>query len=478
MPAPRTATPRWRIVACLAPLLAVPCLLGAQDADVRAGRNPSLWNDPVFQKRVTGAFGINPDIEPTVTDEEDAFYQEIVPLLKAEPDKAAALLEEFLTRSPEEIAAESPEASARFDFVLGNLRLSQGRATDAARHFREAVRKFPSYLSAHQQLGFLFMKARRFPQGIEHVTQAIRLGLSDPAAYGLLGSAYWETGQYVAAESAFRNAVLLEPSQPAWKLGLIQALFSQERYPDVVALASAMIREKPDDDKLWLIQANAYVGNRQMLEAAANYEMLDAMGKLPVSEQNTLAAIYVNEGLLGLAADTYLRSYAQAPGGSVEGPLRAVEILMAREGEDEAARLLARVKEAAPADLPAADRHRLMRIEAKLHLSRGRGSEAELVLQSLIDENPLDGEARLMLGKYYEELPEPENDKALALYDEAASLEKFEADARVKSARLLARLQRYEDAIPLLRRAQELNPQDSVADFLGKLEEHVRNRRR
>ena len=50
---------------------------------------------------------------------------------------------------------------------------------------------------------------------------------------------------------------------------------STVRYPELayyllVALAGAMIKEKPEDDKLWLIQANAYVGSKQMMEAAAN----------------------------------------------------------------------------------------------------------------------------------------------------------------------------------------------------------------
>ncbi len=459
-------------------LIAMSGSLEAQRAIPRSGVSVNPWDDPEFQKRVIGAFGINSRVEPLPTPEEEDYLREILPLIEKEPEKAAGFLEEALLRSPEGKAAASPEVNARFDFVLANIRFQQGRVSDAARSFREAIRKFPDYMNAHKQLGIIFVKARRFSDGIVHLTKAIQLGLTDPAAYGLLGSAYWETGQFVAAEGAFRNAILLDPALPAWKLGLIQALFSLERYGDVVALAGSMIKDKPEDDKLWLIQANAYVGSKQMLEAAANYELLDGMGKLPATEQNTLAAIYVNEGLLELAADTYLRAYERVLDGKIEGPLRAVEILMARDGQDEAARLLSRVKESAPVDLPADDRHRLMRIEAKIHFSRGLGGEAESVLKSLIDEDPLDGEARLMLGKYYEELPEAENDKALALYEEAASLENFEADAKIKSARLLARLQRYEEAIPLLKRAQELKPQDYVADFLEKLEEHVRNRRR
>jgi tetratricopeptide (TPR) repeat protein len=475
---PRLETPHRRSPLLFGLLIFVACSVQAQQPVVRNARSVNPWDDPEFQKRIVGAFGINSRVEPLPTPEEESYLSEVIPLIEKEPEQAAASLQEALVRTPEDIAGNVPEVSARFDFILANIRFQQGRLSDAARSFREAIRKFPDYMTAHKQLGIIFVKAGRYPDGIPHLTKAIQLGLTEPAAYGLLGSAYFGTGQFVAAEGAFRNAILLDPALPAWKLGLIQALFSLERYSDVVALAGSMIKEKPDDDKLWLIQANAYVGNKQMLEAAANYELLDGMGKLPANEQNTLAAIYVNEGLLGLAADTYLKAYEKVPDGNVEGPLRAVEILMARDGANEASRLLTRVKESAPSDLPADARHRLMRIEAKIHLSSGRSGEAEHVLKTLIDEDPLDGEARLMLGKYYEELPEPENDKALALYEEAASLESFEAEAKVKSARLLARLQRYEDAIPLLKRAQELKPQDYVADFLEKLEEHVRNRRR
>jgi hypothetical protein len=49
-------------------------------------------------------------------------------------------------------------------------------------------------------------------------------------------------------------------------------------------------------------------------------------------------------------------------------------------------------------------------------------------------------------------------------------LEAFEADAKVRHAQLLAQNGRREEALPLLRRAQAIDPRPSVQDFLDDLQ--------
>jgi Flp pilus assembly protein TadD len=123
-----------------------------------------------------------------------------------------------------------------------------------------------------------------------------------------------------------------------------------------------------------------------------------------------------------------------------------------------------------------ADRRKLLKIEARLSMAEGAGSaETAAVLEEIIQLDPLDGEALMLLGQHYSRQNEP--DKAIFYYERAASLEAFEANAKVRHAQILVGLGRYADALPLLRRAQEVKPRDDIARYLEQVERIVKARR-
>jgi hypothetical protein len=97
-------------------------------------------------------------------------------------------------------------------------------------------------------------------KAIPSLTKVIELGGGDATMYGLLGFAYSNTEKPIAAESAYRMAILLDPATRDWKLGLAKSFFKQRRWPDAVALTAELIEETPDAADLWLLQANAYIG--------------------------------------------------------------------------------------------------------------------------------------------------------------------------------------------------------------------------
>ena len=55
-------------------------------------------------------------------------------------------------------------------------------------------------------------------------------------------------------------------------------------------------------------------------------------------------------------------------------------------------------------------------------------------------------------------------------FERAASLSAFEADAKVRHAQLLVGQLRYAEALPLLRRAQQVKPRDNIQQFLDQVE--------
>jgi len=426
----------------------------------------NLWENPVFQKRLQGSFGFNSEIEPSLSETEQADYDQIRPLLQDDPDRALEYLKQL---------SVLPEASARFDFLIANLHFQKSQRSEAMAAFLKALEKFPDYRQAHNNLAVLYVQMGRPVEGIRHFTEAIRLGAVDGTTYGLLGLAYVSSQNFVAAEECFRNAIVLNPEVKDWEMGLIQAMYSQEKYTEVISTMNRMIKLNPQDDKLWMLQANAYLGRKEPLAAASNFEIVDQMGKLPVASLNTLADIYVNEGLLAVAAEVYLRAFEKDEAGSVAGPLRAAEILLAKEGFDAARKLLEKVRKARSGEMDRADEIKVLKVEAKIGMAEGSEETAAEVLKTVVEKDPLDGESLILLGQFHQRKGELE--KAANLFETAIGIKAFEMDASVRLAQLKVGQGKYEEAIPLLKRAQAIQPRDSVGRFLEDLERFMKTRR-
>lgn len=424
----------------------------------------SVWDNPVFQKRLLGSFGYSSEVEPPMSENERSDYEQILPLLKDAPDQALGYLEKLRAL---------PGSSARFDFLIGNLHFQNNRKPQAAADFLKALEKFPDYRQAHANLAILYAQAGRHKEAVRHFSEAIRLGAADSTQYGLLGISHLELENFTAAEEAFRLALVLSPDVKDWKTGLVRALYLQERFTEAVALLETMIREAPEDDSLWSLQASAQLGRKDMLAAAANFEVLDRLGKLEAAQLSTLGDIYVNEGLLEAAAGAYLRAHEKT-GGDIGVPLRAAEVLLAKQGYQAARQMLQKLGEGEK-QLSPADRLRVLKLEARIGMAEGREAEAAELLARVAEQDPLDGETLLLLGGFHQK--EGRQEKAAFYYETAGNIEAFEADAKVRLAQLYAGSGKYAEAIPLLKRAQELKPRDSVGKFLEDLERFLKSRR-
>ncbi len=443
--------------------LLLPPVASAQDADLAR-----LWKDPVFQKQLLGSYGINSEIEPPATPEEMTDYDKIARLIAEDPREAERLLKLVIDRKK--------DASALFDFTLGNLYFQDGKSRDAAEAYVAALRKFPNFRRAHQNLAIIYIQNEYPDAAIRHFTKAIELGAANSSLFGLLGTAYIRSEEPVAAETAFRNALLMAPGVNDWKLGLARSLFLQKRYADVISLTDGMIKANPRNPALWKLQTSAYIGEKDLTNAAANYEILDELGELEPEELNTLGDIYTNNDMKELAAQAYLRAYrAQESPSNLEAPLRAAEILAARDGSSQASKLLSEVRRQAGNTLSDDQELRIMRLQANIAMARGNNDQAAEILERVVERDPLDGESLLSLGLHHSQRNSPE--KAQFYYERAANLEEFTADANVRLAQLLVGQNKYREAIPLLQRAQELKPRTSVASFLDDLERYLKTRR-
>jgi tetratricopeptide (TPR) repeat protein len=256
---------------------------------------------------------------------------------------------------------------------------------------------------------------------------------------------------------------------------LTQSVLKQQKYGEAVTLTEELLARFPERSDYWLLQANAYIGLGQPLKAAQNFEVVRRMGKATTASQNTLGDIYVNEGMFELAAQAYTTALELKPDQKIDQPLRRVEILAQRGALGQAKMLLGRVEQHTQGTLDDEQRKRLLQLRSRIAVAEGHGDDSVDVLEEIVALDPLDGEALILLGQHYARIDEPE--RAVFYYERAQSIEAFEADARIRHAQLLVARSKYPEAVPLLKRAQEIEPREDVARYLEQVERLARTQR-
>jgi len=426
----------------------------------------AIWNDPVFARQLLGSYGFAAEVEPRLTAEEQQFWRDkVVPLLRGDANKALA---ELLPRV-------KPDASALFDFTVGNLYFQAEDTTNAVKFFEQATAKHPSFRRAWKQWGLALVRDGQFELAIAPLARSLALGDVDGKAYGLLAFANLSAGKHVSAEAAYRQAILLEPDNADFKLGLVKALVAQANYDGALALLDELLRLQPDKEALWTIQANVFLQQNQPARAAVNFEVLRRLDKITADQLATLGDIYMTQEARDLALEAYLAAMEKDGGQKPGRALRAADILVQRGAHAEARALFAKIRATTGAGaLPEAEEMRLLKLEARTAMATGAGAEAIQVLERIITRNPLDGEALLLAGDYYARSGDVE--RAEFRFNAAAKLEQYAPDAYVKQAQLLVRGAKYAQAVEVLKKAQRAKPRDNVQRYLERVEQLARGR--
>lgn len=422
----------------------------------------SLWNDPDFTRRLIGSYGFASDAEPRMTAEEQAAYRDkVVPLLQTDPTKAMAVLEGMI----------KPTASAVFDFTLGNLRFQSEDLTNAVKHFEAALAKFPDFRRAQKNLAFALVRDGKYDEAIKPLTRTVALGGGDGKVFGLLGFAYLNASKFISAEGAYRQALVFEPENVDFKLGLVRCSVATANYDYALGMIDELLAQLPERDALWTLQANVYIQKEQPAKAATSLEMLRRLGKATPPNLFLLGDLYMSQEARDLALSAYLEAIEKDGGKNMAKALRPAQILVSRGAWEEARTLFSKIRGAGTA-LAAQDELKLLKLESKVALAAGDRDQAIKTLEQIIQKDPLDAEALLLAGDYYAKNGEME--KAEFRFETAAKITGFEAEAFVKHAQLLVQSQKYAPALELLRKAQKVKPRDNVQRYLDKVEQLAR----
>ncbi len=426
----------------------------------------AVWDDPNFQKSFVAGFGVNPEVEPRISTDDMALLELVRQLMPDELGAAESLLRDSIR----------DDTSAVLDLTLGGVQYQQERSDEALANYRRAAEKYPNFRRAYRSIGLICVRQGKLDDAITAFNRMIELGGADAYSYGLLGYCHSQKQDFQPAEAAYRNALLLQPSNVEWRLGLTRSVFKQGKFEDAASLLDVLIQTFPEKADFWLLQAHTYLGMNQPQKAAVNLETIDAIGKSSVDSLYTLGDIYLSESLLELSLNAYLRALEKDPSQPPSRILRSTEALASRGGLDEARTLITRVREHAAESMGDGDRRRLLKLEARLAMAGGAGDEATArILEEVIELDPLDGEALMLLGQYHNRGGRP--DQAILFYERAARIDTFAANAKVKMAQVYVAQSRFADALPLLRDAQAIRPREDVARYIEQVERASKGRK-
>ena len=414
----------------------------------------SYWKDPAFQKAFNGSYRIEARIEPVVSSEERGLLVEVQGLMEKGDRKAALAKLKGSALTPK---------SAALTFNLGNLQFEEGGLEDAVKSYESAIKDYPSFRRAHRNLAMALVRLEKTEDALPHLIEAVRLGDSEGATYGLLGYCRVERGEWASALQAYRMAQVSEPDTAEWKAGVAQCLQNLNARDEAVALLDEVIRQRPEVPSYSTLQASILLDLDRMEDAAKALEFPRRLGRLDADGLLLLADLDLRAGRPDDAREAAEEAFQPDMKPSTARVLSVVGAAMMLK-EWELSELL--IGKATPAEGEVPRELRLASARLKIDSAKAP-DEGARELSALLKEDPTDGNALMALGKY--EVSRGKPGEAELLFERATAVEETAADAWVELARLRVDANRYEDALKAVDEALKLRPGGSLDAYRASL---------
>jgi tetratricopeptide (TPR) repeat protein len=407
-------------------------------------------------KRIINASnGFLREREPEMTAEEYALYEKVITMLETNPELAVRLLEAMMN--------DQQTPSPAFELILGNAYYAAGQNDRAETRFRSAVKRYPTFLRAWNNLGVLCYATGRFPDAVECLSKCVVLGDRDPATFGLLGYSLDRLGNAVSAEMAYMQALAGDPGNVDWKEGLLRLYIQGRQYGRAESLVRSLIKERPGDTRYWFSYASILLADSRKLEAMAVLEAATGSGVAGADEIGLLADLYAEQNLVAEATAAYEKLLARSPELGERKLLRYAKVLTTAGKYAEAAALLDRAQtRLSPDGLISV---RLARSD--LLLAQQRWPDARRELEALLKFAPLNGPALLGLGRAY--LGEEDLARAQFAFESALQIPAATYEASLELANVELKNRHYEKAVEHLQKALSIEKTDAVEDYLARI---------
>jgi len=446
------------------------CLAGASMASGQLEYDQAtFWAQEHIQKGLLQMWAVDPETNPEMSEDEQLVVKQAIELMQvgtdAATDEALILIESSI------VAATGTEAdtSALLHYFVGNIYAQKGDQKTAIIWYDRALEAFPNFLKVQRNVGIMRAIEADYEKALPSLIKAVELGANDNTTYGLIGLCYVNTNKYISAESAYRQATVMDPSVKDWQLGLARSLILQNKHREAINVLEELLTTDPSNDVIWAQQANSYVALEDIDTAVANLEVVERLGKATPEILELMGQIYMDKGLNELAVASFKKSIAQDSERPVGTYVDIAELMVGYSALDGAKSFIGDIRNRF-SNIDSDTEIRLLRMESQIAITTGDEGSYIPTLERLIENDPLDGQSLLMLAEHYSSQDTADGyARADIYYDRAAKIDEFEVNALIAHAGSYVSRELYGRAIPKLERAQTLRPVEHIGRYLDQV---------
>ncbi len=178
-------------------------------------------------------------------------------------------------------------------FNLGNYFRAQKRDEEAVAQYEAAVRAFPAYVGALNNLGNALAALGRTNEAAARFAEALKLsGGGDAMAHVNLGNSLQDAGKFDEAIAHYNEAIRANPNLVEAHNALAVALVRKEKIPEAIAEFEAALRINPNSADA---RRNLEITINKQSEAANDQGLQLAMaGKIPEALEQFREAVRIN----------------------------------------------------------------------------------------------------------------------------------------------------------------------------------------
>jgi len=165
-----------------------------------------------------------------------------------------------------------PFARPEFYFQLGEAYRNSGKPAEAITAYREAIRRNPQLVAAHESLGAALRHEGQLDEAVATMRRAAQLAPNKPAVWHELGLAYHAQGKVAEAAETIRKAIAMDADLPEPHSNLGIVLLSSGDHLGAEAAFREAIRIQPDYSDAHGNLANLLAGKGNLTSARHHYQ--------------------------------------------------------------------------------------------------------------------------------------------------------------------------------------------------------------
>jgi len=162
---------------------------------------------------------------------------------------------------------EQDKGNSKAWFMRGAIRFEYGDTHSAIEYMSAAARLDPGNVETHFTLCKLYLSLGNLAEAVLHVQRVVELDAEHGEAWLALSSCYADIGQFLQAERASRKAIALLPGITEAKINLVNALVSQEKRDEAIALCKNIKVSNPQNPGIWHSLGLAFKAQGQVSDA-------------------------------------------------------------------------------------------------------------------------------------------------------------------------------------------------------------------